>query len=415
MTAIQGSVAVLGAGIVGVCCALELQRRGANVILIDRKMPGQETSYGNAGILARSSLLPFNNPGLWRKLPRLLSNRSPALRYNRRFLLANLNWLIKYLNHTRQQLCNTTNSALDSLITLSRVEHRRLLQQSGASSRLHENGWLWLYRSKAAYAKSQTIRTIFDAFAIATESLDDASLRDLEPTLKPVFSRALWIKDADWVDNPGAVVTAYANLFQSQGGTIKQCAISRIAPTSTGWQLSDDTGQQQVYEQIVIALGAWSKAILARVNIHVPLAFERGYHMHYAGGHHHLSRPIYDTEGAYVLIPMEHGLRLTTGVELNDCDAAPNFAQLQLAERFARTALNLGEWRDSAPWMGRRPTFPDSRPMIGAVPNYPGLWYAFGHQHVGFCTAPGSAKILGALMSNETPPIDATPFRPDRF
>ena len=161
---------------------------------------------------------------------------------------------------------------------------------------------------------------------------------------------------------------------------------------------------------------------MGRMGIRVPMAFERGYHMHYApgaaageGSAARLQRPVYDTGGAYVLSPMEQGLRLSTGVELNDCEAAPNPVQLELAEAAARQALPLGQRLEAAPWMGRRPTLPDCRPIIGAMPGRRNLWLAFGHQHVGFSTGTGTAKLLGALMSGQAAPIDARPFRAERF
>ncbi|MFP5405626.1 MAG: NAD(P)/FAD-dependent oxidoreductase, partial [Gammaproteobacteria bacterium] len=148
------TVAVIGAGIVGVACALELQRRGAQVVLIDRREPGRETSWGNAGVIARSSLVPFNNPGLWRALPRLMGNRTPQFRYDPLFLARNAGWAVRFLSRARRSAFEETAKALDSLIRLSAGEHRRLLAEAGASGRLRDNGWLFLYRSPAAYENS---------------------------------------------------------------------------------------------------------------------------------------------------------------------------------------------------------------------------------------------------------------------
>ncbi|KAG1251982.1 hypothetical protein G6F65_018114 [Rhizopus arrhizus] len=146
------------------------------------------------------------------------------------------------------------------------------------------------------------------------------------------------------------------------------------------------------------------------------MAFERGYHMHYSGlNGARVSRPVYDTGGGYVLSPMARGLRLTTGVELDDCEAPARPVQLELSEARAREAFPLGERLDPAAWLGRRPTLPDSRPMIGEAPRHPGLWLALGHQHIGFSTAPGTAKILGELMFDATSRARHHAFRPGRF
>ncbi|MEG3002926.1 MAG: FAD-binding oxidoreductase [Comamonas sp.] len=420
---LNSRVAVLGAGMVGVATALELQRLGAQVTLIDRRDPGQETSYGNAGVIARSSLMPFNHPDLWKSLPTLLRNNTASLRYNTAFMLRNLGWGLSYLRHATHSAFEETTTALDALIRLSTTEHQRLLAEVGESQRLRDNGWLFLYRSQAAFNGGQLGRDTMDHFGVRTQVLDRHALSDVEPVLNAaVFEKALWVQDTYSVDSPGQVTAAYARAFAARGGIISTRSLQTLQRNGEGWDVLDDSGQASYFEQVVVALGPWSKQFMGRMGIRVPMAFERGYHMHYApgaaageGSAARLQRPVYDTGGAYVLSPMEQGLRLSTGVELNDCEAAPNPVQLELAEAAARQALPLGQRLEAAPWMGRRPTLPDCRPIIGAMPGRRNLWLAFGHQHVGFSTGTGTAKLLGALMSGQAAPIDARPFRAERF
>jgi D-amino-acid dehydrogenase len=411
-----GTVVVLGAGIVGVACALELQRRGRPVILVDRREPGRETSWGNAGVLARSSLVPLNHPGLWAALPTLLRNRSAALRYSLPYLARELPWTLRFLAHARRAAFAQTCTALDDLIHLSIQGHRQLLAQAGAEHHLRENGWLLLYRSEAAWAAAAFAREIFARFDIATEALDASGLAGLEPSLRPIFPRALWVRDSASVDDPGEVVQAYLRLFTVRGGTVLRREVRALQAIPGGWRTDDTQGGTLQAAQVVVALGPWSKELLATLGLHVPMAFERGYHLHYGAAEGaHLGRPVHDTGGGYVLSPMAQGLRLTTGIELNDLEAPSRFGQLNQAEKAAREAFPLGRRLNDSPWRGARPTLPDSRPMIGEAPHYPGLWLAFGHQHVGFGTAPGTAAVLVALMAGETPPIDAQAFQPGRF
>ena len=415
----KNTVAVLGAGIVGTCCALELQRRGHDVTLIDRKAPGRETSYGNAGVIARSSLIPFNNPGLWSSLPGLLKNDSPQFRYDPGFLVRNPRWALSFLRHARQRPFTETVTALDALIRCSATAHRSLLAEAGAAHRLRDKGWLLLYRSEAAFDASRFSRDIYDRHGVATQALDAKAVSDLEPGLKPIFPRSLWVKDADSVDSPGKVVEAYADLFVARGGHIAQASIAQLRRSGADdrWQLVDEQGAVHEAGRIVLALGPWTKAFAKKtLGVSIPLAFERGYHAHFsASAAAALNRPIYDTAGGYVLTPMEQGLRLSTGVQLCAQDAPANPVQLELAERAARQAFPLDARIEGEIWLGNRPTLPDSRPMIGECPRRPGIWLAFGHQHIGFGTGPGSAILLGALMSQERCEIDAAPFRPSRF
>ncbi|WPQ37577.1 NAD(P)/FAD-dependent oxidoreductase [Achromobacter xylosoxidans] len=411
-------VIVLGAGIVGVCCALELQRRGLDVTLVDRQPPGLETSAGNAGVLARSSLMPFNHPGLWRQLPRLLRNDTVQFRYRVSYLARNLGWAAGFLARARPSVFHETTAALDSLIRLSATEHLRLLDEAGVRRRLRDSGWIFLFRSEQAWQAGVLARDAYARHDVPTQALAPAELAQLEPALAPIFSRALWIQGSYSVDDPAAVTAAYAELFQRSGGTLRRLRATAIRRDGgRGWIVQGDTGSDMLTApDLVVALGPWSKELLKTTGIDLPLAFERGYHMHYgAVDGPALSRPIYDTGGGYVLSPMARGLRLTTGVELDERDAPPRPLQLDLAEARAREAVGLGPRLDPQPWLGRRPTLPDSRPMIGQAPRHPGLWLALGHQHIGFSTAPGTARILGELMCGAGDPTRHAAFRPGRF
>ncbi|QMV74815.1 FAD-binding oxidoreductase [Comamonas piscis] len=412
------SVAVLGAGMVGVASALALQKKGFRVTLLDRLAPGEETSYGNAGVIARSSLMPFNNPSLWGNLPVLLKNQSAGFRYQAQFLLQNLGWAARFVAQARRTAFEETTTALDSLIRLSMTEHAQLLRASGAAHRMRDNGWMFLYRQSAAFAGGALARERMAHFGVATEVLERDHIRQLEPALNPIFERALWVKDTWSVDSPGDVVKAYAELFRKQGGQYAQARIKTVEPLAgSRWRIRADGAQDGLEaDRVVVALGPWSRQFMATLGVKVPMAYERGYHMHFAPpASCNISRPVYDTAGAYVLSPMEQGLRLTSGVELTDIDAPTNPVQLGLAEAAAREAIDMGQALEPAPWMGSRPTLPDSRPIIGAMPGQRNLWLAFGHQHIGFSTGPGTGAILAALMRGDDAPVDVRPFRAERF
>ncbi|MEB3098135.1 FAD-dependent oxidoreductase [Achromobacter sp. D10] len=409
-------VIVLGAGIVGVCCALELQRRGMSVTLVDRQDPGLETSFGNAGVIARSSLMPFNHPGLWAQLPRLLKNDTVQFRYKLNYLARNLGWAARFLLSARPSVFRQTVEALDGLIRLSAPEHLRLLDAAGAAHRLRDTGWIFLYRSEQGWNSGELSRQTFAQYQVPTRVLAPAELAELEPALAPIFHRALWIQGSYSVDDPHEVVAAYAALFRRSGGAFKRMTASGIRRDGQRWIVQGTQASESLEaDRLVVALGSWSKALLKTTGIDLPMAFERGYHMHYSGVEGaSLTRPVYDTGGGYVLSPMARGLRLTTGVELDACEAPARPLQLELAEARAREAFPLDRRLDPEAWLGRRPTLPDSRPMIGEAPRHPGLWLALGHQHIGFSTAPGTARVLGELMCDGAAARHEA-FRPGRY
>ena len=402
---------------VGVCCALELQARGHAVTLIERLRPAAETSHGNAGVVARSSLVPLNNPGLWKQLPTLLKNRSAALRYNLGFLMRHPMWGLGFLRSTRQAVFEQTVEALDSLIRLSTERHRLWTQLAGAGDLWRDNGWLYAYRETLACEQAAATRDVWSRWGVDHEVLNADALRQLEPGLGNAFAAAVWVKDALSVSSPQRVVQAYADAFVRQGGRVLIDECRSLSPSvGAGWVVRCTEAGEQTFDQVVVALGPWSPDALAPLGLRVPMAFERGYHMHYGWtGEAALTRPVYDTEAACVLSPMSEGVRLTTGVELTDRDAPNNLTQLSLAENAVRAVLPLGERLQDAPWRGSRPTLPDSRPVIGQASNHKGLWLAFGHQHIGFSTGPGTAAVLGAMVDGQASPIDALPFSPSRL
>ena len=406
---------VLGAGMVGVSVALALRSRGLAVTLLDRLEPGRETSYGNAGVLSRGSIQPFNTPSLFKKLPHYLSNRHPALRYDLGHLVRNPGWPLGFLMEARRSRLAPRRDALNALLDISVTAHRRLVQEAGVGHRLRETGWIKVWRSETGGAEAQADQALFQAYGIESEVLDRQALSGLEPDLTPIFPAALWIKSAASVDNPGAVVQAYADLFARQGGAIRKAEVSGLQRQTSGWRIQTSDGELAA-DIVVVALGPWSADLLRLLGIRVPLGVERGYHGHYAtNGKARLTRPINDIERAYILTPMEQGYRITSGVELKPRDAPSSPDQLAAALISAREAFPLGAALDKEPWRGARPTMPDSLPMIGEIPRQPGLYAAFGHQHIGFTMGPGTGALIADLVTGARPVIDPLPYAPARY
>ena len=406
---------VLGAGMVGVSVALALRARGLAVTLLDRREPGRETSYGNAGVLSRGSIQPFNTPSLFKKLPGYLTNRHPALRYDLGHLLRNPGWPLGFLMEARRSRLAPRRDALNALLEISIAAHRQLIKEAGVEHRLRDTGWIKVWRSESGHADAIADRKLFQAYDIDSEVLDRQALSGLEPDLAPIFPAALWIKSAASVDNPGAVVQAYAQLFAREGGVIRQAEVKGLKRDAAGWRVATSDGELKA-DVVVIALGPWSADLLRTLGIRVPLGVERGYHSHYATTRPaKLSRPINDVERAYILTPMEQGYRITSGVELKPRDAPASPDQLAAALVSAREAFPLGAALDKEPWRGARPTMPDSLPMIGEVPSQPGLYAAFGHQHIGFTMGPGTGALIADLVTGTRPIIDPLPYAPARY
>lgn len=414
-------VSVIGGGMVGVSCALYLQQKGYQVTLIEKNDFGLETSFGNAGVISRGSIIPLNNPKLWSSLPKYLTNRHPAVRYNPLYLLRHLPWLAQFLTKATDKSCLKAVAALDSLIAPSLAEHKKLLQASGISHRLRENGWLKLYRQQSSFDNGVYERQLLSQHDVAFQCLNSQEIQDLEPGLKPIFSKALWVTDTASVDNPGLVVKVYAQLFQQQGGLLIRDNILKITPDSddqnkTSPQSYNLTGELNSYacDQLVIATGPWANELLKPFGATIPLCYERGYHQHYNNQGAVLTRPFHDVDASYVMTPTDLGLRVTTGSELNERTAPANTSQLTQILPRVEEAFALGKAQGDL-WSGSRPSTPDAIPIIGSLTQHPKIWLALGHQHIGFSTGPMTGQLIAEMIAQETTTLDPRPFSPQRF
>ena len=409
---------VVGAGIVGVSTALHLQRRGFAVTLVDRRPPGRETSFGNAGVINAGSAVALNNPDLHRSLARLLRNRDAGLRYDPRHVLRRLPWCLAFLEHSKTSAARRTAHALHGLVSRAPAEHRALMDLAGNRHRFREVGWLKVFRDGGPGRAARELegfagRTLRE-LGTSLRTLDAAALAELEPSLAPIFGSAIHLVDGGFVDDPGALVAEYAERFRADGGTIVEAEVRRIAEGGDGasWTAANGTRRTGT---VVVAAGPWSGELLASCDREAPLNVERGYHAHFrlAGGAS-LWHSVHDVDAGYVMGPMAAGLRVTTGVELAARDAPSNLAQLEaVAPRVAEAVPIEGRTPDPV-WRGARPTLPDSLPAIGRLPGATRLWANFGHQHVGLMTGPVSGRLCAELIAGEGPVVDPAPFAPGR-
>jgi D-amino-acid dehydrogenase len=409
----RADVVVLGAGIVGVSAAFAARQRGLSVILVDRREPGSETSYGNAGILSSGSILPLNKPSLWSALPSYMTNRHAALRWDPAWAIRNLDWVVRFLANAAASRIKPRATALHGLIGASLKLHREWIVKAGAAQRIRETGWLKAWRSDAVAAAKQE-QAFLAEYGIASRLLDRHAISALEPNILPVYKVGLLHTQTASVDSPGAVVKAYARMFAGSGGEIVQSEIRAIEPDGEGWRVTLANGAISA-RHVVVALGPWSADLLRPLGYRVPLAFERGYHREFKPNPaRSLQRPIHDAEGSFLMTPMEQGIRVTTGVELTSRDAPSSFAQLDQVVPVARGVVEFGEAVGES-WRGARPTLPDSLPMIGPAPRHSGLWLAFGNQHIGFTTGPATGAAIAAMIGGAAPSFDIAAFSPSRY
>jgi D-amino-acid dehydrogenase len=408
-------VMILGAGAIGVSTALHLQARGRSVCLIDRRAPGEETSYGNAGLIERASVVPYAMPRRLSALLRYGLNRSPDVRYSPSHIPRMGAWLFEYWRHSSRKGLLRATKAMLPLIESCVVEHDYLIGQARLEHLVNRSGWIEVFRTEKGRETVLTSAESVAEYGLHFDVLDQAQLRAREPHLLQAPIGGIHWRDPATVSDPGALIKGYASLFEQRGGRMAVGDARSLMRSGDTWVVMTNEGPITC-GQAVVALGPWSDQIFKPLGYRFPLAVKRGYHMHYEKPEEIvLGCPILDFEGGYVLAPMTRGIRLTTGVELAGFDAKENWRQINQAEALARKLVPLGSRIDQKPWLGRRPCLPDMRPIIGSAPEHPGLWFSFGHAHHGLTLGPVSGRLLAEIMTGEVPFCDPMPYRADRF
>ncbi len=409
------SVFVLGAGIVGISCALVLQRRGYRVTLLDRRGPGEETSSGNAGILSYSNITPLADPALLSRLHRLILNLDEDFMLHYPHFLSLLPWLLNFVARCRRRLFLNDGSAMSHL-TLASIElHKKWISQAGLDGLLNPSGGLKLFRTQKTYLRQRLERELLESCGVRFTRLDQDEIYTIEPDLKRIFQHGVMIDESVSLRNPGKLCKAYADLFRAAGGEIRRASVRAIEPRGQAWSLLTEGGAESA-DTLVLCLGAWTPELLAPLGYANPLAIERGYHTVLAPAEgKHLSRPIFDVDAGYVMAPMEMGLRVTTGTNLTRRETAPTPAQVNRVLPRVREAFPVGEVLLERPWMGRRPTVPDTLPIIGAAPRHRNLWLAFAHSHMGLTLGPISGELIANFIDGEPQPFATGPCDPARY
>ncbi len=410
------STIVLGAGMVGVSVALHLRRRGRDVLLVDRQGPGEGASFGNGGLIQREAVHPHPFPREASEILRIARNGSIDARYHVDALPGLISPLLRYWWNSAPSRYARIADAYAALIRTCLDEHMAIARGTEAMDLMRPVGWMRVYadaaKLEAGLAEAEAARREHGVNFVA---LDGKGLAAAEPHLLRERAGAIHWTDPVSVTDPHGLVLAYARRFVEAGGRMAIGDARTLSRTPGGWRVDTADGPVEA-EEAVIALGAFADQVTRRFGYSPPLFGKRGYHRHFAlRGNAVLNHTMVDTESGFVLAPMRAGIRLTTGAEFARVDAPATPVQLERAEPVARGLLPLGDPVDAKPWMGIRPCLPDMLPAIGPLPGQKGGWCAFGHAHQGFTLGPTTGRLLAEMMDGETPFIDPTPYRPDRF
>ena len=353
-------IIVLGAGVVGVSTALYLRKMGMSVALVDRRDPGEETSFGNSGIIQREGVHPYLFARSAAKLLGYAFNRMPEARWRLASLPAVAPFLWRYFLASNPRQARRTLDANLPLFAQCLTTHGELVEQAGCGGLIARKGWISVRRRASISAAQQSELADLSEIGLDAAEIGVEELARLEPDIDMLhIAGAIHYRDPWTVSDPGKLVKAYAKLFASVGGRIVHGNAETVRRDAGRWHL-DNSGVGLAADQIVVALGPWSKRFLDSFGVKLPMGLKRGYHRHFRPvGKARLRRPIFDSDSGYVLAPMTAGIRLTTGAEFAALDALPNPDQIDQCLAIARRSFPVGEPVEPTAWMGARPVMPE--------------------------------------------------------
>lgn len=396
----MSDVVVLGAGMVGVSTALALQARGHAVTILDRRPPGKETSYGNAGVIQAEAMEPYAMPRDPATLLRYALGYSNDVSMRWRDIPRFARPLLSYFKASASSNHAEVSKLYARMIARVRSDHYLLIKASKARDLVRDTGLGEIYCSDRGLAQAvPEARRKAETYGLRLRVVPGSSLQSEDPAIiEPVAGALIW-EDSWSCTDPGALVAAYAELFRQRGGTILKGNAHSLQSVQNGWRVQSDVGQATA-EHAVIALGPWSAAFVKRFGYSVPMLLKRGYHTHLHPATQP-SRPYLDAELGYVFAPMRAGLRLTSGVELTAMHRRQRPFQLDHATHAIRTLIPDIADGDGAIWHGHRPCLPEMLPRVGKANLHRGLWFNFGHGHQGFTLGPTTGNILADMLDND--------------
>jgi D-amino-acid dehydrogenase len=412
----RAEIVVIGAGIVGLSCALTLRLRGHEVLLLDRQGLAAQASRGNAGAYAFSDVLPMASPGILRQVPKWLLDPLGPLALRPGYLLPLLPWLWRFWRASRPVAFAASIRAQVALMQLAAPATLRLLDAAGAQHLLRSGGNLHLYESNAEWQASLPGWALRAEHGIAFEhALGAAAIASWQPGLSPGLVAATFVPGWQTITDPLQLCQAVALAFETAGGRLRQAAVNALQPALDHVDVVLADRRRVQAQRVVLAAGAWSHHLTRTLGERIPLETERGYNTTLPPGAFDLQRQLSFPGHGFVLTPIAGGVRVGGAVELAGLQAPPNYRRAAVLLAKAKRFLPGLQTTRGTQWMGFRPSLPDSLPAIGPARADTRITYAFGHGHLGLTQSAATAEIVATLVAGQRPPLDLQPFHPARF
>ncbi len=408
-------ITVIGAGIVGICCACYLQRSGFAVTLVDREEPAMQTSFGNAGGISPGSVTPLGMPGMWKQIPRWLLDDNTPLVIKGRYLPKALPWLARFALQSRPSRVRQISKALEALNSPTFHAYQPLLEDAALTQLFHRSGQLFLYRNRQDMDKDTLTHELRLDGGASIEFLNAEEIREIEPAISPIFEAGYLMPDNGHCKDPYGLASGLVKMFVNKGGFLVKADVLDFIFDADGVSgLSTSTATLNT-RRVVIAAGIWSKILCEKLGLSVPLESHRGYHATIENSNISLKHMCFPVDYKFAITPMSMGLRIAGTVEIAGLDDPPNYERVDKMVKSCHTILNGLNSDHHSQWMGHRPCLPDSLPIIGESQKHPDIFFAFGHGHQGLVGASQTGKVIDEIVRGVVPSMNLSPFRIDRF
>ena len=405
-------IAVIGAGIQGVCNALFLQKKGFKVTLFDRDEPGNSATYGNAGHFSPYASVPLNRPDVITDVPAmLLSSRGPlSLKWN--YVYKMIPWFLRFLLNCSERKMMHTAKNMHQILDLSLSAFDELFEAIDLNGLVENKGVLYVWNDKNLKSRELEIK-IREELGVKQQILTPKDIHDLEPNIKPFYHGGVYYDYARHTRNPKKILLKLLDNFMKNDGKFLKLNVQELNFDDDKPVIRSDV-QRFVFDKLVIACGAFSKRLTDKLHENIPLDTERGYHVHFKDCDHLISRPVVYLNKGFGMTPMEQGLRVVGTVEFGGLDNPLSKSRIKNLIINAKDMLDgLPEHEDE--WLGFRPSLPDLLPVLGPSKNYKNVFYSFGHNHLGWTLGAISGKIISKMIANESTNLNLSAYSSSRF
>ncbi|MDA0676273.1 MAG: FAD-dependent oxidoreductase [Proteobacteria bacterium] len=406
---------VVGAGMVGICTALSLQAKGFRVRLVDRDGPAEGASSGNAGVISPWSCVPQSLPGVLTMVPKWLLDPLGPVRVRWLYAPRLLPWLVRFIRAGGADRLPAIGDAMMALNRYSVDLFREHLDGTGREDLVQDSLYVHVYRDATGANLNDISWRMRSERNVPLQVINGDELHEIEPDLSPDYKSAVLIKDQGRAVDPEAIGKTLADRMVRQGGDLVRADVQRLRPQPDGSVIVDTTAGELSASLVVVSAGVWTRELLAPLGVRLLIEAERGYHLVFPDPGVTARNTIMDPGGRFVANSMAMGMRCAGTSEWASIDAPPDYRRADIFATLGKRLFPALNTEGAKPWMGRRPTTPDSLPYIGPLPDYPNIIVAAGHAHLGLTGAPMTGRLVSQIAAGETPNTDMSPYSLTRY